>query len=425
MALNNWERFLHSVPDPKEHLTRMLSQPMRLEILLGIFSASQFLADTLIKYPRLFDHIGRAEVLRPRGSRLDMDGELRLASARAADRAEWQEVLRRFRRKETLRIGARDVCLGVPTLTIMEELSDLADSLIDAGLRRALKESARGFRFCVLAFGKLGGRELNYSSDIDLVGICDADGKGEVIERATSVMEALREDLSVHTAEGYVYRVDLRLRPYGTSGQLVFALRPLLGYYRSSASPWEIQALLKARPVAGDLELGGEFLDSVYPLLRTPRERASVVSSIDKLRKDAVKGLKRSAADIKTGLGGLRDIEFLVQGLQLIHAHAHRELLEANTLSALTALGKTGILETEAVQRLSDDYLFLRRVEHFLQIYEDRQIHSLPKDPEEMRALARRMLGSGATAEQFLTKIGKRFERVREEYRKFVQDTDV
>jgi len=315
----------------------------------------------------------------------------------------------------------------VPTRTVMEELSDLADSLIDAGLRRARKAAggggsdASGFRFCVLAFGKLGGRELNYSSDIDLVGICDAEGKGEDIVRATSVMEALRQDLSAHTAEGYVYRVDLRLRPYGASGQLVFALEPLLEYYRSAASPWEIQALMKARPVAGDLELGGEFLDAVRPLLRAPRERAAVVSSIDRLRTDAVKGLKGSAADVKTGLGGLRDIEFLVQGLQLIHAHAHRELLDGNTLSALAALGKTGVLETEAVQRLSEDYLFLRRVEHFLQIYEDRQIHSLPQDPAEMRALARRMLGSSATAEQFLNKLGRRFERVRGEYRKFVK----
>jgi glutamate-ammonia-ligase adenylyltransferase len=430
MALNNWERFLHSLPDAKTHLAAMLSQPMSLEILLGIFSASQFLADTLVKYPELFDYIGRAEVLRARGNRAEMARELRGLSAQAGDRADWQDALRRFRRREMLRIGARDVCLGVPTRTIMEELSDLADVLIGAGVERALagsvaKGSAGELRFCVLAFGKLGGRELNYSSDIDLLGICGShEVMGNEIEAATSVMETLREDLSAHTPEGYVYRVDLRLRPYGTSGQLVFSLGPLVDYYTRSAALWELQALLKARAVAGDLGLGGEFLDIVRPLLLAPREGSEVVGSIDRLRKEAVKNLARSVmgtTDVKIGLGGLRDVEFLVQGLQLVNARAHPELLEANTLAALEAMGRAGIMGSEAIERLSGDYLFLRRVEHFLQIYEDRQTHSLPKDPEQMRALARRMLGSGATSAKFLDQLSRRFERVKEEYRKFAK----
>jgi glutamate-ammonia-ligase adenylyltransferase len=432
MALNNWERFLHSLPDAKRHLADILQQPMRLEILLGIFSASQFLADTLIKYPELFEHIGRSEVLRARGNREIMDAELRALSQTAKDRTDWQDALRRFRRSEMLRIGARDVCLGVPTRTIMEELSDLADALIGAALRRALGESEersalRGgsdgrFRFCVVAFGKLGGRELNYSSDIDLLGVCGSDGKVDEIEEATAVMETLRGDLSAHTSEGYVYRVDLRLRPYGSSGQLVFGIGPLFDYYSRSASLWELQALLKARPVAGDLELGSAFSVQARELLLAPHERSAVVSSIDTLRKDAVRNLKRSfllTTDVKVGLGGLRDIEFLVQGLQLVNARSRPELLGGNTLSALEAMGKAGILAGDVVERLSGDYLFLRRVEHFLQIYEDRQTHSLPRDPEEMRALARRMLGSGATADQLTSKLSKRFERVREEYLKF------
>ena len=420
MALNNWERFLHSVPDARGHLAAMLSQPMRLEILLGIFSASQFLADTLIKYPELFDYIGRSEVLRTRGSREAMDMEL--AALQRQARGEWRDGIRRFRRTEILRIGARDVCMGASTRIIMEELSDLADALIGACLARA-RAAARGeFRFCVLAFGKLGGRELNYSSDIDLLGIYGSEENAEDVVQATAVMEALREDLSVHTTEGYVYRVDLRLRPYGTSGQLVFHDRQLTGYYHASAAPWEIQALLKARPVAGDVALGRSFLESVRDLLVAPHERRAVISTIDRLRTEALKGLRKTAretTDVKTGLGGLRDIEFLAQGLQLVNAHNHAELLEANTLSALKALSAAGFMEQETAERLSDDYLFLRRVEHFLQIYEDRQTHSLPKDPAEMRALARRMLGNGATAEQFMSRLNKRFERVREEYRRF------
>ncbi len=425
MALNNWERFIHSLPDPGAHLDAMLSQPMRLEILLGIFSASQFMADTLVKYPDAFDYIGRSGVLRSRAGREEMARGLMEASGRAEDKAQWRDALRRFRRREILRIGARDVCLGVHTRTVMEELSDLAEATVNAGLRRAEKDLAAagsGFRFCVLAFGKLGGRELNYSSDIDLLGIYGSSGAGDEAEYASRLMEELREDLSAHTPEGYAYRVDLRLRPYGTSGQLVSAVEPLLEYYGSKAALWELQALIKARPVAGDIALGGGFLEAVRRFLTVPREREAVVSSIDGLRREAVRRLARSGGgttDVKTGLGGIRDVEFLVQGLQLVNAAAHPGILDGNTLAALEALGRAGIMDGGLAEELSGHYLFLRRVEHFLQVYEDRQTHSLPRDPEQLRALARRMMGSGAEADAFLGELSRRFGRVREAYGRF------
>ena len=151
-----------------------------------------------------------------------------------------------------------------------------------------------------------------------------------------------------------------------------------------------------------------------------------MAASIDRLRREALRGLSRSilsTTDIKTGLGGLRDVEFLAQGLQLVHAHEKPGLLCGGTLPALKALGEAGILPAETVEQLSGDYLFLRRVEHFLQIYEDRQTHSLPRDPSQLRALARLMLGSGATAEQLLAKLGKRFERIQAEYRRFAGES--
>jgi glutamate-ammonia-ligase adenylyltransferase len=255
--------------------------------------------------------------------------------------------------------------------------------------------------------------------------MCAADGDPEAVETATLQMEALRADLSTHTTEGYAYRVDLRLRPYGTSGQLVFPRGALTDYYSTTAALWELQALLKARPIAGDLDVGRAFLDSVRGLLLAPHPHAAVASSIDRLRKEALKSLARSVlsttTDIKTGLGGLRDVEFLVQGLQLVHAHQEPSLLRGGTLPALRALGESGILAAETVEDLSDDYLFLRRVEHFLQIYEDRQTHSLPRDPAQLRALARLMLGSGATAEQLLAELGRRFQRVQAAYQGFTK----
>ena len=412
MALNNWERFLHVLPDPQGHLRQMLSQPMRLEILLSIFSASQFLADTLVRDPSLFDHIGRPEIIRSPRRTAAIAAELAALSANAPD-------LRRFRRREILRIAARDICLGTPTQRITEEISDLADAVIGAALCRRGSGSTTGF--CVIAFGKLGARELNYSSDIDLLGICSPE-RGQSEEQAALLMEALRADLSDHTTEGYAYRVDLRLRPYGSSGQLVPSLRTLTDYYAGPAALWELQALLKARPVAGDLSLGKAFLDSVQGLLLAPHSSAAVTTTISRLRREALKNLSQSiltTTDVKTGLGGLRDVEFLVQGLQMIHAHEHPEILCGGTLAALAALGKSGLLSTDAVEALSADYVFLRRVEHFLQIYEDRQTHSLPRDPAQLRALARRMLGSGATADQLLSALSERFQRVQSAYRDF------
>jgi [glutamine synthetase] adenylyltransferase / [glutamine synthetase]-adenylyl-L-tyrosine phosphorylase len=418
MALNNWERFLHVLPDPQGHLRQMLSQPMRLEILLSIFSASQFLADTLVGDPSLFDHIGRPEIIRSPRKAAAIAAELGALSADAPGRDAWCNDLRRFRRREILRIAARDICLGTPTQRITEEISDLADAVIGAALSRL----GSGPGFCVIAFGKLGARELNYSSDIDLLGICSPE-RGESEEHAARLMEALRADLSDHTTEGYAYRVDLRLRPYGSSGQLVPSLKALADYYAGSAALWELQALLKARPVAGDLPVGKEFLDSVQGLLLAPHASAAVTATISRLRREALKNLSRSiltTTDVKTGLGGLRDVEFLVQGMQMIHAHEHPELLCGGTLAALGALGRAGLLSAVMVESLSADYVFLRRVEHFLQIYEDRQTHSLPRDPAQLRALARRMLGSGATSDHLLAALSERFQRVQSAYRDFV-----
>ena len=199
------------------------------------------------------------------------------------------------------------------------------------------------------------------------------------------------------------------LRPYGSSGQLVFSAgRAGRVLPEGPRALWELQALLKARPVAGDLGVGRAFLDSIRGLLTRPtRTRRSPLPSTG-CGREALESLSRSVlstTDVKTGLGGLRDVEFLAQGLQLVHAHEHPELLCGGTLPALQALEAAGILPGETAEQLSADYLFLRRVEHFLQIYEDRQTHNLPRDPAQLRALARRMLGSGATAEQLLAKL--------------------
>jgi len=426
MALNNWERYVARLPDASAHLSEMLAQPRRLELLLDLFSTSQFLADVLVRKPSLLGDISDSAKGRSRREEEELERELSALSASSRDWAEWSAALRDFRRREILRIGARDFCLGARTTTVMAELSSLADCSIRAALKRLADERAGGSLtgLCVLALGKLGGRELNYSSDVDLLAVRESGGEAEPgDERATSILEGLRSILSDHTEGGYVYRVDLRLRPYGSSGQLVSELAPLIKYYAEDAALWELQALIKARPIAGDLELGDRFLVAIHATLAESRDPASVLSSIDGLRMKSLRQLSRRATggqDVKTGQGGIREVEFLAQGLQLIHAHANQGLLQSSTLAALSGLAHAGILPERTAATLSEDYLFLRRIEHFLQIYEDRQTHRLPENPDRLQALSRLMLGAEASVNRFMAALELRCDRIHGEYARFI-----
>ncbi|MBI2437251.1 MAG: hypothetical protein HYV36_00345, partial [Lentisphaerae bacterium] len=435
MALNNWERFVRALPDAAGHFQLLLSQPRRLEILMGIFSASQFLADTLIRNPEFLDWVTSSAVLHGLRPREVIEADLRafVSTGAPADRL---NGLRRFRRREILRIGTRDICLHAPIQEITGALADLAEACLRPALAWAWETIAgedlperRSWEnnFCILAFGKLGGRELNYSSDVDLLGLCadalpgefsSARG-GEPLELFARVLKLLRQNLSTHLEEGHAYRVDFRLRPYGAAGHLVYTVSGLADYYVKKAASWEIQALLKARPVAGNEALGAAWLERIRPIFSRAQPSATIISSIKALRAFAVKDVA-ARDDVKSGLGGIRDIEFLVQGLQLIHVPRHSELLVGNTLAALHRLKTHKILPEEVVGQLQADYTFLRRVEHTLQIFEDRQIHELPKAAEARAALARRVLGLNATAAQFAAAVSACQQRVRETYAQYL-----
>jgi glutamate-ammonia-ligase adenylyltransferase len=425
MALNNYERFIRSQRDPGRHYQLLLSQPRRLDILMSIFSGSQFLSDVLIRNPEFFGWATLPENLGRVRSREQVEALFQALSSRAAGHAEWLDLLRRYRLREVLRIGIRDIFLGRPLETIVAELSSLAEAILEVSLQRIWRERGQAEMsgdFCVLAFGKLGGAELNYSSDLDLLGLYARAGKAREVYR--QVMESLSNDLSRHQEEGIAYRVDLRLRPYGSSGELAYSLAGLVHYFQEEASPWEIQALIKARPVAGNLDLGKRFLRQVWPGSRKPPGAAAVIQSIEHMRELTLKKLSRGlrqATNIKLGSGGIRDIEFLVQGLQLIHA---REVLgeqdflrSGNTCYALDTLRRAAVLSAATAAQLKQDYIFLRRLEHYLQIYEDRQTHTLPREHAELDTLAKRLLGRGAEAEQFLVRLEACNQRVEEAYR--------
>ncbi len=432
MALNNWERFNRSLGSPDFYYNLFFSQPMRLEILLGLFAGSQFLSDTLVRNPGFLDWLVDPELLhRPRDPEALLR-ELRQAAGESGTQREWQNKLRRLRRREMLRIGTRDLCLGVSVQEVTRELSLLADAVLQAVLERRLAELSEAVaaggaapdpaqRFCILALGKLGGSELNYSSDIDLLGLWeDRAGEpqpGPVKALCQRLMERVRFDLSEHIEEGYAYRVDLRLRPFGRAGELVPSLSGLIRYYEKTAALWEIQAALKMRPVAGNLHLGHRLLEGIRPVISRKHRLAEVVRGIERMR-DAAQGAASAAktVDVKAGSGGLRDIEFLVQGLQLIHARQNPELLAGNTLQALELLEAARIVPASAAAFLKQDYVFLRRVEHGLQILEDRQVHALPSDRFELDALAKRVMGSGSGGEEFAEELDGRLKRVRRLY---------
>lgn len=439
MALNNWERYARASPGSSGQFELLMAQPKRLEILLGIFAASQFLADTLIRNPEFFNWVTAPEVINRPRPREVIESDL-AAYAGNLPHGEWLDAIRRFRCREILRIGARDICLHAPIYDITADLSSLAGAMVQAALDHFWRESGvaeqESIRFAdcfsVLAFGKLGGRELNYSSDIDLLGIYDADcfpgnDGGNLLEKKKKIfyraIGQVGNYLSAHTTEGHAYRVDFRLRPYGRAGQLAYSLTALEEYYRAKAALWEIQALLKARPIAGSAELGRRFMEMAGKIIRQPRDCKKMMTSIDAMREAGQKAVATGetiVADIKNGSGGIRDIEFLAQGLQLAHGSAIPGLVCGNTLDALALLGNHGLLPPDVVTQLKKDYEFLRRVEHCLQIFEDRQVHVMPDSDDERNALAKRVLGLGVSAVDFLTEIHLCQERVRVCFRTYL-----
>ncbi|TVR01989.1 MAG: glutamate-ammonia-ligase adenylyltransferase [Spirochaetaceae bacterium] len=428
MALNNWETFVEAIENPEEHLRQLQTQPQRLRILIAIFAGSQFLSDTLIQNPDFLEWATAYEVVRRARTLDEFLLDLQAVVDRNLNDEDWLDALRRFRRREVLRIGTRDICLHAPLAEITAELSDLACALTRVALDRIWSASDRPDereRFCVLAFGKLGGGELNYSSDIDLLALFDP---GPEANRARdqrlfdTVMMQLRAALSNHTAEGYLYRVDLRLRPFGSSGTLAQPTASLIRYYEQNASLWEHQALLKLRPIAGALPVGWSFLEAVKPAFFASGSPEQIRASISSLRDTAV-DRSDTDNDVKNGVGGIRDIEFLVQGLQMIHGRSGDALLSGNTLQALAALAEHGSLDTATAQRLSHAYVLLRRVEHFLQILEDRQVHRLPSSPELRTALAKRMKRAMSLEGDFYDELGSTRSFVRECYLRYLMES--
>ncbi len=409
MALNNFDRFVAAARNPLSLASLFERDPEALPVLLQIFSTSQYLSDLLVTDSEAYDLLRITEG-QPVARSVLVD-ELAAEVAALNDERAVMTALRRFKRRETLRIAYGDIIRGQRLDIVTSQISYLADAILEAALRfsRNTLEAKRGVprradghksRFVVLAMGKLGGGELNYSSDIDLIFLYEADGTtdGQRTMANVEFFDRLARDvvklLTEPTDLGAAYRVDLRLRPEGQRGPTVPSLESALHYYDVSGRTWERQAFVKARAAAGDLEFGQEFLRQLEPWIYRRYLSRADIAGIKALKRRIEQHVKSEGADlrnVKTGHGGIRDIEFTIQFLQLLSGGDWLELRTGNTMEAIAKLEIGGCLTRQERSILEENYAFLRKIEHRLQIMFDLQTHLLPASKNEIRALAIRM----------------------------------
>ncbi len=406
-ALNNLDRFFEAARSRLALASLLQRDPTGLPILMTLFSTSQYLSDWLIREPENYDFLRMTEgQLYAREVLVD---ELVSEIDTVNDVADAMAVLRRFKHRETLRIGFCDLIAQCHVADITQQISWVAEAICEAALKFAWKQrvarwgapigaDGRPNRFAVLAMGKLGGGELNYSSDIDLIFVYDDSGLSEQGRDAATWFDALARDfvklLNETTDLGIAYRVDLRLRPEGSRGRMCNSLDQLLRYYDLQGRTWERQALIKARPVAGDLELGHQLLGKLEPWIYGRMLNRHDIAGIKALkrkieRRAVLEG--EELTNVKTGFGGIRDVEFVIQFLQLLNGGRAPEVRVPNTLKAIESLAGAGALTLRESQLLSQNYQWLRKLEHRLQIMFDLQTHSLPDEDQELERIAWRM----------------------------------
>lgn len=409
MALNNLDRFFQSQRNALSLAALFERDREALPVLLQIFATSQHLSDLLVTDGEAYDLLRLTEGAPV--SREVLAEELWAEVEALPDEKAVMTALRRYKRRETLRIAYGDIVRGQRLEVVTNQISWLADAILEAAVRYARQalEQKRGqprtpdgkpARYVVLALGKLGGMELNYSSDIDLICLYEADGNtdgarpvsnAEFFDRLTREVVKLLNEV---TDLGQVYRVDMRLRPEGGRGPLVSSIEQAVHYYDVLGRTWERQAYVKARAVAGNLELGAEFLAQLEPWVYRRYLGLADITGIKALKRRIEDRTVRDGGDVrnvKTGHGGIRDVEFVIQFLQLLNGGDLPELRTGNTLLAIARLESCGCLTHQERMMLEENYSFLRKIEHRLQILFDLQTHEMPDTADELRKLAIRL----------------------------------
>ncbi|HXE95424.1 MAG TPA: bifunctional [glutamate--ammonia ligase]-adenylyl-L-tyrosine phosphorylase/[glutamate--ammonia-ligase] adenylyltransferase [Dongiaceae bacterium] len=441
LALNAFER-LAGVISP-ENLSRLADRKKRLSQCIMLCGSSPFLVNLMYKSPEIVQWLFLENGIDLSRTAEEMQSAVQASVDETTDFTGLQKALRCFKRSEIVRIAARDLNGLAPLEEVMGELADLASSMLqvayqvcrrclirDHGIPLTAEEGAplHEAEMTVIGMGKLGGGELNFSSDIDIIYFYESD-KGETtgVESGSGgrkgnvslhsffnkLGEMVSRALSQVTEDGFVFRVDVGLRPEGKSGDMAISLRSAEIYYESWGQSWERTAMLKARPVAGSRALGERLLKTLQPFIYRKYLDYNLIEDMKQMKQKIDASLVRSREgeiNLKLGRGGIREIEFFIQALQLVYAGKNPKLRERNSLRALDTLLAANLLGADDHRKLREAYRFLRSVEHRIQVVQERQTHNLPGKEEEMLALARR---SGYLRPGGL----ERFSQVLEEHR--------
>src|SRR5437588_992521 len=374
--------------------------PLGEAALIHLFAVSSICTNRIVQNPDILLWLSQPEICRQGRDHVDMANELyRMADNDVA--VNNFRVLRRWKNKEITRIALRELANAAALEETTAELSQLAEICVrevfahwNTKLRETFGPPAADF--AILALGKLGGRELNHSSDVDLIFLYSEEG--ELSPRLSyhqwfnRLAEKILETFALRDPEGALFRVDLRLRPEGSAGPLARSLESMENYYAGFGETWERIALIKARGIAGSRERAYEFLRQhqpfIYPRSPTPDLLDEIAKIKRRIERDIV-GTANLERDVKLGRGGIREIEFVVQTLQFIHGGRHAFLQETSTLNALRGLARLELIPRNEVVDLDRAYRFLRQVEHRLQIEAEQQTHTLPREPAPLKRLAR------------------------------------
>ena len=425
MALNNFERWQANLANRLPYYRFLAENPRVLEIFFTVCATSQFFSEILIQNPEYFEFFSDPNLRRRPKTAPQHYRDLRNLLRPCTSYGMKIDVLRRYKQREVLRIGVMDI-LGVLDLPeVALAFSDFADACVQVAYEIAHEELSRRYEmvgtpaFAVIGMGKLGGRELNYSSDIDLLFVHDDEvgvtGKLTGAQYAERLAQEIVNVLTRNTERGFVFRVDLRLRPEGRYGPPSRSLSSYRHYYESWAETWERQALIKARFVAGDPRVGEAFTRMAQEYIYqsyVPAEWAEDIRHNKRRLEQKAALAGETHTNVKIGEGGIRDIEFTVQLLQLLVGGQHPSVRTGNTLEALQRLRREGFLTPEEAIILRESYCFLRTVEHRLQILYEQQTQKLPTAPRQLELLARRM--GFESAEYFLDTYNRVRAQVRE-----------
>ncbi|MEW8100717.1 MAG: bifunctional [glutamate--ammonia ligase]-adenylyl-L-tyrosine phosphorylase/[glutamate--ammonia-ligase] adenylyltransferase [Candidatus Thiodiazotropha endolucinida] len=377
---------------------------------LKVWEASDYVVQCALRYLELLPDLYRDGDLNRSFSEGQMSQRLALVLESVSDETGLSQILREFRRRQMVRIIWRDLAGLAPLDETLEDLSALADSCIDRALQKLYawfcdqmgtprNQAGEAQSLVVLGMGKLGARELNLSSDIDLIFAYPEGGQTDGVRQFTNeqffirLCQRLVQVLDNHTGDGFVFRVDTRLRPFGNVGPLAMSFAAMESYYGSQGREWERYAMIKARVVAGDSPAGDELMALLRPFVYRRYLDFGAIESLREMKQLISNELHKKGmeANIKLGPGGIREIEFIGQAFQLIRGGRDRELQIRPILLVLQCLQERGLLPEYAVQELSESYRYLRLVENRLQAWQDRQTHVLPADEVDRLRLARSM----------------------------------